>query len=87
MSVLINPENALTPATLPHTKATHQPKQQEGNSALSYLAVLGGLGLLAHVCELGEHLAESSHKRVGHEIAKALDPRHRTDPRKRLIPR
>ncbi len=80
-------ENASPFPHLPNTKLTHEPKPQEDGSQLNYLAALGGLGLLAHAFELGEHLAQSSDKRISHEEVKAIDPRNLTDPRKRFIQR
>src|SRR5260363_188065 len=50
----------------------------ENSVALNHLAILGGLGLLAHCAEFGECLSEGSPaKRVGNPPVRALDPRHR----------
>src|SRR5260363_178250 len=48
----------------------------ENSVALNHLAILGGLGLLAHCEEFGECLSEGSPaKRVGHPTVRALDAR------------
>src|SRR5260363_286201 len=49
----------------------------ENSVALNHLAILGGLGLLAHCAEFGECLSEGSPaKRVGNPPVRALYPRH-----------
>src|SRR5260363_163558 len=60
----------------------------ENSVALNHLAILGGLGLLAHCAEFGECLSEGSPaKRVGNPTERALNPLHRIDPRSRFLPR
>ncbi|NIF40184.1 hypothetical protein F3J14_04550 [Burkholderia sp. Tr-862] len=54
---------------------------------LNHLATLGGLGLLAEIAHVGEHIAGSSQTVVSDNTAKAIDPRDQIDPRKRFIPR
>ncbi len=72
-----------------HRSRPPQPvSESESGAALNHLAVLDGLGLLAHCTEFGERLSEGSPtKTVGDPPIRALDPRHRINPRKRFIPR
>lgn len=54
---------------------------------LNHLATLGGLGLLAELAHVGEHIAGASRTVVSGDSAQAIDPRDRIDPRKRFLPR
>lgn len=64
-------------------------KEAEGTTdELNHLAILGGLGLLAHISEIGETLSSIQRTVVGNSNdSVAIDPRDQIDPRKRFLPR
>lgn len=63
-------------------------EKDEGTNELNHLAVLGGLGLLVHISEIGETVSSFQQTVVGDtKGAVAVDPRDQIDPRKRFLPR
>ncbi|MBC8641553.1 hypothetical protein IAG25_32540 [Caballeronia sp. EK] len=63
-------------------------EKEESTNELNHLAVLGGLGLLVHISEIGETVSSIQQTVVGDSSdAVAVDPRDQTDPRKRFLPR
>ncbi|NRF83886.1 hypothetical protein HQ619_08090 [Burkholderia gladioli] len=64
------------------------PQPENGETeGLNHLATLGGLGLLAEIAHVGEHIAGSSRTVVADSTTQAIDPRDKINPRKRFIPR
>ena len=63
-------------------------EKEESTSELNHMAVLGGLGLLVHISEIGETVSSFQQTVVGDSNdAVAVDPRDQIDPRKRFVPR
>jgi hypothetical protein len=63
-------------------------EKEESTSELNHLAVLGGLGLLVHISEIGETVSSIQQTVFGDSNdAVAVDPRDQVDPRKRFLPR
>jgi hypothetical protein len=63
-------------------------EKEESTSELNHMAVLGGLGLLVHISEIGETVSSIQQTVVGDSSdAVAVDPRDQVDPRKRFLPR
>jgi hypothetical protein len=63
-------------------------EKEESTNELNHLAVLGGLGLLVHISEIGETVSSIQQTVVGEtDEAVAVDPRDQIDPRKRFLPR
>jgi hypothetical protein len=63
-------------------------EEEESTNELNHLAVLGGLGLLVHISEIGETVSSIQQTIVGESNeAVAVDPRDQIDPRKRFLPR
>lgn len=63
-------------------------EREESTQELNHLAVLGGLGLLVHISEIGEAVSSIQQTVVGDSNdAVAVDPRDQIDPRKRFLPR
>ena len=63
-------------------------EQEESTSELNHMAVLGGLGLLVHIREIGETVSSMQQTVVGDSNdAVAVAPRDQIDPRKRFQPR
>ena len=63
-------------------------EKEESTNELNHLAVLGGLGLLVHISEIGETVSSIQQTVVGDSNdAVAVDPRDQVDPRKRFLPR
>lgn len=72
----------------PKTTQKDKERAQEDPNAAHALAALGGLGLIAHIAEVGEHIEGAGSQATGiSEGTLAIRPQDQIDPAKALRPK